>query len=235
MTPNEIISGAVAEGRNFLFEDEAKVLVAAVGLPVVETVAAFSEEEAVRAAERMGYPVVVKVRSAAYLHKSDVGGVRLDLAGPEDVRRAYREITAAARAVDREVAVTVQRMAGRGQEVIVGVSTDPHFGPVLMFGLGGVMTELLDDFTFRMIPVSRRDAREMIRDLRGVRLLDGYRGNPPVNLDVLVDIICRVSDLVEKYPALREMDLNPVAAYPDGALVLDARVVLGEVGGRAVS
>jgi acyl-CoA synthetase (NDP forming) len=172
---------------------------------------------------------VVKVVSPDIVHKTDVGGVRLGLKTPEEVSRAFHEVTAAARQhmpQARILGVSVQRQAAPGVEVIVGMSKDPQFGPVIMFGLGGILVELFRDVSFRIVPLEPRDARQMIREIKGLPLLMGYRGQPPADLDALERLILRVSELVEAYPEIAELDLNPVFARPDGAEAVDARIVL---------
>ena len=124
--------------------------------------------------------------------------------------------------------MTVQNMAPPGLEVIVGMATDPQFGPVLMFGLGGVWVELLKDVSFKIVPLTKRDARSAIREIRAARLLEGFRGSDPVDKSALEDILLRVSEFVAETPEVAEMDLNPIFAYPDGAIAVDARVILGE-------
>ncbi len=224
--PSKIITAARQSGRDVLFEDESKSLLAAAGIPVVESHIATTEQEAVESAERIGYPTVLKVRSAVYSHKSDTGGVHLNLTGPEAVRQAFLAITNRARQEDPHACVTVQRMAKQGLEVIIGATVDPQFGPVIMFGLGGVLTEILADHCFRLIPINQSEASAMVRSLRGSQLLQGYRNMPPADLGALESILTRVSDLMQNYPEIMELDLNPVTVYPDGALALDARVRL---------
>ena len=227
MDAGSIIAFAAAAGRDFLFEDEAGAVLAAAGIAVAPCRTVRSEREAVQAAEEIGYPVVLKVRSALIRHKSDLGGVALDLQDAGAVERAYREILSRAAAVDREAAVNVQPMAPPGGvEVIVGLLTDPQFGPVLMFGLGGIFTEVLNDVCFRMVPVTADDVREMIASIRGARLLDGYRGRPAADRRALEELMLAVSDLASAHPEIKEMDLNPVVVYAHGLQVLDVRVSL---------
>ncbi|HHW43944.1 MAG TPA: acetyl-CoA synthetase [Desulfotomaculum sp.] len=228
MKAQDIIGRALAEERRYLYEDESKDMLVSAGIPATPCRVAADEEEAASIAGQIGYPVVLKVRSTAIQHKSDLGGVILNLGDAGQVRRAYREIMDRAKAVDPAAGVTVQTMAPPGREVIVGVTTDRQFGPVVMCGLGGVFTEILKDVSFRLIPLTEAHARDMIRSLQGYRLLAGYRGAPPADEGALVDILLKVSRLVENEPRIRELDLNPVALYPQGALVLDARMVLGE-------
>lgn len=219
------------EGRTLLSEVEAKQVLAEAGIPVVEARLATSADQSVAIAEELGYPVVLKVISPQITHKSDIGGVRLGLASPEAVRQAYQEITAAARRAAPGATiegVSVQRMAEPGIEVIVGMTTDPQFGPVLMFGLGGILVEVLKDVSFRVVPITRRDAERMVREIQGFPVLQGYRGREPADVAALEELLLRLSAFAETHPEIRELDLNPVFAYPKGAVAVDARLVLAE-------
>ncbi len=221
----EIIAGARREGRVYLLEHECKAILRDIGVPTTSGLVAKSEEEAVSMSEAIGYPVVLKILSPEIVHKSDAGGVMLNV-GRGEVRAAYNEL--AARFKDRHVVgVSVQEMARPGLEVIVGATRDATFGPVLMFGLGGVFVEVLKDVAFRVIPVTQRDAQEMMEEIKGYQLLQGYRGQS-ADVASLRDILLKVSDLVTAYPAIKEVDLNPVFAYPQGSLVVDARMILEE-------
>jgi acyl-CoA synthetase (NDP forming) len=229
MSTATIIDQARTEGRKILTEVESKQLLEEAGVPTAHARLASTRDAAVQAASDIGFPVVLKVVSPQITHKTDVGGVKLNLKSPEEVASAFDEIVAAARsaAPDATVAgVSVQQMARPGIEVIAGVSTDPQFGPVLMFGLGGVLVEVLKDVAFRIIPIVPRDARQMIREIKGFPLLEGYRGQEPADLNALENLLLRVSDFVEKHPEVSELDLNPIFAYKDGALAVDARIVL---------
>lgn len=162
-------------------------------------------------------------------HKSDVGGVKLGLEDEAAVADAYNEIIANAKAAVPDAQITgvaVQHMAPQGTEVIVGMTTDPQFGPVLMFGLGGILVEVLKDVTFRVVPVEERDAKQMIDEIKGKVILDGVRGQPPVDRAALENAILKVSEFIEANPEVRELDLNPMMAYPDGAIAVDARIVI---------
>ncbi len=223
------MSRARGEGRSQLTEVEAKDWLRDAGFPVVETRLAGSRAEAVALSREMGFPVALKIASAQVVHKSDAGGVKLGLTSQSGVVRAYREIMAsvADRHPEARVeGVSVQKMAPPGTEVIMGMSKDPQFGPVLMFGLGGIWVELLKDVSFRIVPILPRDAREMIREIKGFPLLEGYRGTPPAHLPTLEDMLLKLSSFVEANPEIGELDLNPVFAYPDGASVVDARIIL---------
>jgi acyl-CoA synthetase (NDP forming) len=229
MSTATIIDKARTEGRKILTEVESKQLLQEVGVPTAHARLAATRDAAVQAARDIGFPVVLKIVSPQITHKTDVGGVKLDLKSAEEVAAAFDEIVAAARRAAPDAAVegvSVQKMAPAGIEVIVGVSTDPQFGPVLMFGLGGVLVEVLKDVAFRIIPIAPRDARQMIHDIKGFPLLEGYRGQDPADLAALENLLLRVSDFVEKHPEVSELDLNPVFAYKDSALAVDARIVL---------
>jgi acetate---CoA ligase (ADP-forming) subunit beta len=180
-------------------------------------------------ANRLGYPVVLKVVSDTVAHKSDVGGVVLNVGDAAAVEAAYVSLVANVRAAvaDGVAGVSVQPMARPGTEIIVGVSRDPQFGPALMFGLGGVMVEVLGDVSFRIVPLSLRDAREMLHEIRGFRVLEGYRGHPPADLRALENLLLQVSRFIEENPSIQELDLNPVFAYAEGAVAVDARIVVG--------
>lgn len=233
MTGEELISRARGEGRSLLTEIEAKELLKQAGISVVETKLATSRDEAISLGEKLGFPVVLKIASADVVHKSDAGGVKLGLETAEQVGQAYDDIMAAIRKAYPEAkiqGVSVQRMARPGVEVIIGMSKDAQFGPVLMFGLGGVLVEILKDVSFRIVPLAKRDAAEMIREIKGYPLLEGYRGSEPVDVANLENLLLKVSDFVEKTPAIKELDLNPIFAYGDGAVAVDARVVLEEEG-----
>lgn len=222
-------TSVAGDGRKVLTEVAAKELLAAQGIPVVATRLARSRTEAIRLAKELGFPVALKVSSPDILHKSDVGGVRLNVANVTQVGEAYREVLAQARAHVPEAAiegVSVQTMAKPGIEVMVGLTHDRTFGPVVMFGLGGVFVELLKDVAFRVVPLRPKDARAMLREIQGFPTLQGYRGIPPVDLSALEDIMLKLSDLAQQRPEIREIDLNPVYAYPTGALAVDARIIL---------
>ena len=229
MTGQQIIKQANSEKRNLLTEIEAKQLLKQAGIDVVDTRLATSAEEAVSISRELGFPVAIKIASADVVHKSDAGGVKLDLENEEQVTKAYDDIMTAIKQAFPNAkiqGVSVQTMARTGVEVIIGMSKDAQFGPVLMFGLGGVLVEILKDVSFRIVPLVKRDAKEMIREIKGYPLLEGYRGSEPVDVANLEELILKVSDFVDKTPDIKELDLNPIFAYSDGAVAVDARVVL---------
>ena len=217
------------KSQNLLTEVESKELLKKAGIPVVEAKLSRSKKEAISISKEMGFPVVLKISSPDVIHKSDSGGVKLGLANATQVGKAYNEIMSSVKQAYPEAqiqGVSVQPMASPGVEVIVGMSKDPQFGPVLMFGLGGILVEVLKDVSFRIVPVTERDAREMIREIKGYPLLEGYRGQKPASIPALEKLIVKVSQFVEKNPQIKELDLNPIFAYPDKAVAVDARIIL---------
>ena len=230
MTEQNVIDIAKREGRSVLTEVEAKELLKQAGISVVETRLATSKNKATEISKELGFPVVLKIASPDVVHKSDVGGVKLDLRTVTQVGKAYSDIMKAIRTQYPEAkiqGVSVQKMARSGVEVIIGMSKDAQFGPVIMFGLGGILVEILKDVSFRIVPLARRDAREMIREIKGYPVLKGYRGQEPVDVSYLEEMILKVSSFVEQHPEIEELDLNPVFAYSDGAVAVDARVIIG--------
>ncbi|MDP2920223.1 MAG: acetate--CoA ligase family protein [Dehalococcoidia bacterium] len=224
-----IIEKARKETRTLLTEIEAKQLLKNAGINVVDTRLAASKEQSVAIAKEIGFPVVLKIASADVVHKSDAGGVKLGLKTAAQVGKAYDDIMKSIKAAFPNAkieGVSVQGMARPGVEVIIGMSKDAQFGPVLMFGLGGVLVEILKDVSFRIVPLVKRDAREMIREIKGFPLLQGYRGSEPVDVENLENILLKVSEFIEKTPEVKELDLNPIFAYKDGAVAVDARVIL---------
>jgi len=217
------------KSQNLLTEVESKELLKKAGIPVVEAKLSRSKKEAISISKEMGFPVVLKISSSDVVHKSDSGGVKLGLANATQVGKAYSEIISSVKQAYPEAqieGVSVQTMAPPGVEVIVGMSKDPQFGPVLMFGLGGMLVEVLKDVSFRIVPVAERDAREMIREIKGYPLLEGYRGQKPASIPALEKLIVKVSQFVEKNTQIKELDLNPIFAYPDKAVAVDARIIL---------
>jgi len=227
--PTAIIEEARRQGRTLLTEIEAKQLLEDAGVPVSPARLAKTADEASEISDALGYPVVLKIVSPQITHKSDVGGVALNLKSATEVREAFGRIVASAKQHEPAATVegaAVQRMERPGIEVIVGMTKDPQFGPVMMFGLGGVMVEILKDVSFRVVPINERDARQMIDEIKGKPLLDGFRGSEPADIDKLRALLLKVSEFIEQHPEISELDLNPVFAYKDGAIAVDARIVL---------
>jgi acetyl coenzyme A synthetase (ADP forming)-like protein len=215
----------------WLTPGEVTRLLAAWRIPTPAIAFAADAAAAATAAEALGFPVAVKLASESITHKSDVGGVRLDLRNTGEVREAFGAIERRLAELGRRAemtGVTVQPMVREGLETIVGVTRDPSFGPLLLFGLGGVQVELLKDVYFRVHPLTDRDAAQMVRGVRGAKLLEGYRGAPPGDVPKLEEAILRVSQLVGEFPEIAEMDLNPLKVLPPGrgCVALDARVLV---------
>lgn len=231
MTPIPMATLTRPDGRSVLTEIESKRFFEDAGLPIVATRLATTREEAVRLSQELGYPVALKTMSPDVIHKSDAGGVKLALATSSEVERAYddmlRSVTEAHPSALIE-GVSVQRMAPPGREIIIGMSKDPELGPLLMFGLGGVIVEVMKDVAFRLVPLTPADAAEMIRETKGYALLKGFRGSEPVDIAFLEDLLMQVSQVVHAHPEIKELDLNPVVVYGIDGLIVDARIILEE-------
>ncbi len=226
---SEIISKVRGEGRKFLLEPEAKAICMEYNIPVTKFKVASSEDEAVKFAEEIGYPIVLKIVSPDVIHKFDVGGVILDLKSAEEVRKAYNQVIENVKKHKpdaRILGVTVQEMAPPSTEVIVGAIKDAQFGPTLMFGLGGIFVEVLKDVTFRIAPITEEEAKEMISEIKAYPILKGYRGNPPADIDSIAKILVNTSKLVIDHQEIKELDLNPIIVYESGAKTVDARIIL---------
>jgi acetyl-CoA synthetase (ADP-forming) len=221
------------EGRQILTEFESKIFLKQAGIPVIETKLAKTLKEAVAISQKMGFPIALKIASPDIVHKSDSGGVKLSLQNVAEVKAAFKEIVDGAQKINPSASiegVSVQKMAKPGTEVIVGTSKDPQFGPVIMFGLGGIFVEVLKDVSFRIIPLSKKDALEMIEEIKGYPVLKGYRGKEPADISALVEIILKISKVMEQNPEIKELELNPILAYKKGAMAVDARIILEKEG-----
>jgi acetyl-CoA synthetase (ADP-forming) len=224
-----VLSQANKEGRKSLLETEAKTICREYGIPVTKFELAKSEEEAIRFAEAIGFPIVLKIVSPDIIHKSDIGGVVIGLKNADDVRHGYSQILANVKKHDtkaRIAGVLVQEMAPPSTEIIVGATKDPQFGPAIMFGLGGVFVEVLKDVTFRVAPITEDDAAEMISEVKAYPLLKGYRNTPPADIGVIKEILLNTSRLVTEHTEIKELDLNPIIVYEKGAKTVDARIIL---------
>ena len=226
-----VFQGVKAAGRKFVLEPEAHEVFQAYGFPVAPYVWVQNDDEAVRAAADLGYPVVLKIVSPDIIHKFDVGGVKLNLADGDAVRQAYGEILASLAQAHPDAAVLgmlVQKMMPPGRETILGMSRDPLFGSLLMFGLGGTWVEVFRDVNFSLAPISQDWALKMIRGLKGFRTLTAFRGNPPADQGAIVTALERLSQMVLDFPELQELDINPFMVFQEGegAAVLDARIFI---------
>jgi acyl-CoA synthetase (NDP forming) len=224
-----IFSRVRDEGRKALLEPEAKSICMAYGIPVTSFKVAKKEDQAVTFAEEIGFPVVLKIVSPQISHKTDVGGVELNLKTIIDVRLAYRNILLRIQKSAPEAKITgilVQEMAPPSTEVIVGAIKDSQFGQSVMFGLGGIFAEVIDDVVFRVAPINKAEARLMMTEVKAYPILTGYRSRPVLDTETLVDILIATSDLIIENEHVQELDLNPILVYPKGAKVVDARIIL---------
>jgi len=226
---SKIFKVAQDEGRNFLYEHEAKNLCSHYGMPITAIKVATTEDEAVKYSDEIGYPIVLKIVSPQVLHKSDSGGVLININNAEEVRAGYNKILTNVKKHVPEAVITgilVQEMAPSGTEVIVGSTKDPTFGNTLMFGLGGIFVEVLKDVSFRIVPIQKIDASEMIKEIKAYKILEGVRGMPPADQEMLVKILMATSKMLEECSEIKELDMNPIIVYEKGARVVDARIIL---------
>lgn len=215
-----------------LNEVQSKELLKKAGINVVETRLARTKAQAILQSSEIGYPVALKIMSPDINHKTEAGGVRLNLRNASRVGEAYHDMLAAVKEKMPSAnieGVSVQKMAQPGVEIIIGMNRDDQFGPVLMFGLGGIFVEIMKDVSFRLIPVKPLDAKEMIKEIKGYPLLNGYRGQPPADIAELERFIIQVSDFIEDNPNIKELDLNPVIASENEIMAVDARIILDSV------
>jgi acyl-CoA synthetase (NDP forming) len=231
-----ICRGAVeARGEDWLTDEEMRRVLNAYGLPLAASAVAHTADDAAAVAAVLGFPVVAKIVSHRVQHKTELGGVLLNLQDANAVRRAFDDILARAKragVLDEVDGVLIQPMLSGGVETMIGVAADRLFGPLIGFGLGGIRVELLGDVRFRIAPLTDVDADELVREIRGFPLLQGYRGQPAVDVEALRDVLLRVSRLADDVPEILELDLNPVIALPagHGCRIVDARIKVGPAG-----
>ncbi|MBY8994825.1 MAG: acetate--CoA ligase family protein [Candidatus Heimdallarchaeota archaeon] len=226
----EIIAVARKEKRTFLLEPESKQLMKEIGITTTDFQVAKNSKEAITAAKDIGYPVVMKILSPQIIHKTDAGGVKLNISSEKETEKAFNEILANAKKYDSKAeirGVLIEKMVAPSTEIIVGVTRDPTFGPAIMFGLGGIFVELLKDVSFRIAPIKEEDAQEMIHEIKALPMLQGFRGGPNVKLELIVDVLMKISQLtIDFIDDILEIDLNPIFAYEDKILTVDARIIL---------
>ncbi len=221
----EVLKNKVETNQTVLTEFESKELLQEIGIPVPGQKLTTSKTDTLSAAEQIGFPVVLKLMAEDIVHKSDTGAVKLNLKNKQEVENAYEELMKIPS--QKEKKISVQKMADEPiTELIIGMTTDPQFGPALMFGIGGILVELLEDVSFRIAPITEYDAREMIKEIKGFPILDGYRGKPKADLDAIVKTLLTISELVVEHEEINEMDLNPVFIYEKGLICVDARIIL---------
>jgi acyl-CoA synthetase (NDP forming) len=217
-----IVANALqSRSGGWLTAEECRALLSCFGIPQVAGGIARTRDQALEIARSLGFPVAAKLASSLVLHKSEAGAVRLNLQDGEAVGRAFDEIKQ-----DGMEGVLIQKMLSGGVEVMIGVTEDPSFGPLIAFGLGGIYVEILADVCFRITPLTGRDAHEMVQGIRGYRLLEGYRGHAAADINAIEEVLLRVSRMVEDVPEIRELDLNPLFAMPpgEGCVAVDARI-----------
>ncbi|MBN1329678.1 MAG: acetate--CoA ligase family protein [Candidatus Heimdallarchaeota archaeon] len=231
-TIKEIINQAREENRTFLLEPESKTLMKNIGITTTEFQIASSVEQAKKAAKKIGFPVVMKVVSPQIIHKTDAGGVKLNIKDENEIEEAYKEIINSCLKYKKDariIGILIEKMVKPSTEIIVGVTRDPTFGPAIMFGLGGIFVELLKDVSFRIAPIEEKDAKQMISEIKALPMLQGFRGGPNVDLKLIVEVLMKISQLsIEYMNDILEIDLNPIFVYDDKLLTVDARVILTE-------
>lgn len=216
-----------------LTEAQAKRILISRGIPTTVFFEASNEDEAVQLAEEIGYPVVLKLLSDKIIHKSDVGGVAIDIQDSKAVKRTSQLILERAWPIDPSAKIIVQEMVKPGIELILGMTTDAQFGPVLLLGIGGIYVEVYKDVSFGLIPIKKSDTSRMIKSLKGYSLLEGIRGKPRTNIEAIQSIMMQVSELIVEVPEILELDLNPIIVNEHRAIVVDARMVV--TGGKSLS
>ncbi|NHI94555.1 MAG: acetyl-CoA synthetase [Candidatus Lokiarchaeota archaeon] len=230
--PIKEIENALKENRLALMEHESREVIASVGIDPGKYAIVNSADDAAKEAKKIGFPVVCKIASPDIIHKTDAGGIKLNLNSEAEVKQAFDEIMKNAKnykADAKIVGMNIQPMVKEGiTEVIIGMTTDPQFGPALMFGLGGIFVEIYKDVSFRVCPITEFDANEMIKEIKAFPLLDGFRGRPKADIKAIVDILMKLSKLSIENEEIDQIDLNPVIALPKGAAIVDARIILKE-------
>lgn len=225
MDISEVLKNKIESNETILTEFESKELLQEIGISVPSQRLITSIDETISAAEEIGFPVVLKLIAEDIVHKSDTGAVKLNIKDKDELEAAYKDLMNIPS--QKEKKISVQKMADEPiTELIIGMTTDAQFGPALMFGIGGILVELLEDVSFRIAPITEYDAKEMIHEIKGFPILDGYRGKPKADIDAIVNTLLKISDFVIKHEEINEMDLNPVFIYEKGLICVDARIIL---------
>ena len=225
---HKLIKKAKIENRSLL-EIEAKELLREYEIPVPVFKLIQNEEEINQIEKDIGYPVVMKIVSSDIIHKTDAGGVKVGIKDGEEATAAYQEIISKAKKYNKNAKISgviVYSMVPQGTEIIIGMMKDPHFGPVAMFGLGGIFVEILKDISFRILPIEEIDAEEMINEIKGYKILKGARGETPKDLEAIKNLLMKISQLSIENPEIKEIDLNPIFVFKKGLQIVDARMIL---------
>jgi len=225
MNITELLKTKLEANETVLTEFESKELLKEIGISIPNQELASTKEETIIAANKIGFPVVLKLIAEDIIHKSDTGAVKLNVKNEDETIAAYEDLMKIPSQSNKMI--SVQKMAEEPiTELIIGMMTDAQFGPALMFGIGGILVELLEDVSFRIAPITEYDAREQIHEIKGFPILDGYRGKPKADIDAIVNTLLKISDFVIKHEEINEMDLNPVFIYEKGLICVDARIIL---------
>ena len=225
---HKIIEKAKKEKRSLL-ETEAKELLREYGIPVPDFKLIKSEDEIVGLAKEINFPIVMKIVSPDIIHKTEAGGVKVGIKDEKEAKAAYQDIIYKVKKYKKEAKISgiiAYSMIPQGTEIIIGIMKDPHFGPVIMFGLGGIFVEILKDISFRILPLEERDAEEMISEIKGYQILKGIRGETPKDVKSIRDVLMKISQLVMDNPEIKEIDLNPIFVFEKALQVVDARMIL---------
>jgi len=229
MKPAEVFEKVRRKKRNNLTEEESRLVLKYYDIPMVDSKKTTGIEDALEFAKKIGYPLVLKIVSPDIIHKTDVGGVVLDVEDEHELRESYQKMLRVVRkrAPKAEIeGINVQDMVEGLCEVIIGGKKDPTFGQTIAFGMGGIFVEVYKDISFRVVPINREDAEEMMKEIKGYKVLEGYRGKPAADIGTLVDVLMKVSAMLEKEQDIKELDINPIFAAERGAVAADARIII---------
>ena len=224
----DILNEVKEQGRSILTYEESRAVIRSAGIPLNKMETAKNLNDCIVNAKKIGYPVVLKVVSEDVLHKSDAGGVRVGIGSESELRKSYDEMIKSVKQYYPEAKIegfSVEEMV-KGVELLIGTNTDEQFGKMIALGIGGIFVEIYKDVSFRLIPVKDSDVQEMISEIKGKKMLEGYRGMPSVNLSELTSLVLNISKIIEENPNIKEMDLNPVVATTDGLKAIDVRIIL---------
>ncbi len=216
------------QGREVLTYEESRKIIDLVGLPLNKMALATNAEETIEKAKEVGYPIALKIISEDVIHKSDAGGVKIGIKSDEELKKSYEDMMINIKKhypTAKIDGVSIEEMV-KGTEILIGSMTDTQFGKMIVLGIGGIFTEIYKDVTFRLIPITKEDVKEMMSEIKGKKIFEGFRGLPQVKTEELTNLMLKISKLVEENPIIKEMDLNPVVATEKGLITIDARIIL---------